>query len=127
MDEGGIEKRKSVRPLDWRKLVPNVLVKNMESSLEHEAGPREVGTGENLAAVLDSIAEQAARKGVDFEALAAPDLQKISTDEDAGRISEGQAEFMRDEQDALLKMIHWAFEQGLIDASMRTRLRETVN
>lgn len=123
----GIEGRRTVRPLDWRALVPKAIAQSFDSLQTDEEGNLDHEKFRDIAMTLDMLAQEAAHRGIDFERAAAPVIDEINRQLRDGKITEGQAEFMRDEHDALLQMINWAFAEGIIDEDTKITLHEAVN
>ncbi len=121
------EKRIEIEPLNWRKILPSALVAAFDSVQFDDSGRPDETRYKDVAMTLDRIAQAAAHRGVDVDALAKTKLDKIEQQVKANTITEGQAELMRDENDAVLQLINWARDEGLIDPELHHRLREAIN
>jgi hypothetical protein len=112
----GPERPRQVEPLDWRDA-------KFFSSRAIVAALEEKG----YAATLDMLAAQGAKRGLDFEREARAALDDIQAKLTRGEYSEQQAQFMRNESDALSRMMRWGKDQGLIDDNTYKELSRAVN
>jgi len=105
--------------------LPEVLVKSFDAPGRADAESRHDVTG--YAELLDRVAKEAARQGIDFEAQVTEQEAAIAKQIAEGSISEQQGEFMMDESDALIALINWAHTNGYIDKEKLAALHEVVN